>query len=102
MSSMSRWSSVARIVGAAAIALSLGLAVQPAQADRGWKHGHKWHQRYDNGPRVVLGYNSRPYYRPYYAPPPAYYAPAPGYYYAPPPTYYAPRPRPSVNLQFRF
>ena len=79
MSRAPDWRRIARLAGAAAIAVGLGVAVRPAMADRDWDHFDRWHQRHYNGPRVVLGFNSTPYYyRPYYAPPPVYYAPPPG------------------------
>jgi hypothetical protein len=85
------------------------LAAAGAQANDGWRHGHRGHAHYKHqhykhhhhGHVVVRP--ARVYYAPrYYAPAPVYYAPAPVYYRPAAPVLYGNIPvSPDLNVGFR-
>ena len=93
------------LVCAALMALSLGFAAVPAQADPdGWRgdRDREWRERVPPG----WWRHERPVYVApgyYYAPPPVVYAPPPVVYTPPPPpVIYAPAPAPYINLGVTF
>jgi len=82
----------ARLLTAAALAVSLALAAGPAAQARDWHGGYR-HDGYHGGGAgaavvgglIGLGVGAAIASS---APPPAYYAPPPGYYAPPPPAVY--------------